>query len=170
MKSFLYSLVGTLMGIALGVAGIAFAANTTLPNPAINGPYLGDSGNNLYTLTQSFIGFNGLGAAQVATISQSSGQSNCTQLGNLSALHQLETSASTGYVCLPTAIPGKMLVLGNATGQTIDLYSSAVSYVSGTADDINGTVGTTPYTGLTSGKSAVCFVPVGGLWYCGSIS
>jgi len=31
-------------------------------------------------------------------------------------------------------------------------------------------MGTTPYTGLTSGKSAVCFVPVGGLWYCGSIS
>jgi hypothetical protein len=61
-------------------------------------------------------------------------------------------------------------MIGNGAGLTIDLYSSATSYVSGTADTINGTAGTTAYTGLTTGKNALCFAANNGAWYCGSIS
>lgn len=150
----------------------ALATPTTLPLPNIAGPYLGDFGNNLYTLTQAYQAGRGLGAIDLGSISQTSGQANCTTITsvNLSTLHRATTSASTGYVCLPTAYAGGVVYIANATGQTVDLYSNATSYTSGTADKINGTAGTTPYTGLTSGKLTICMSPVNGTWYCGSIS
>lgn len=172
MKSFLKGFAGALAGAALGFCAAALAVPTTLPLPGINGPSIGDPLSNLYTLTSSYLAGSGYGAADLGSISQTSAQANCTSIAsnNSSMLHQATTSASTGYVCLPTAFPGKVVWIANKTGQTVDLYSNATSYVPGTTDKINGTAGTTAYTGLTSGKTAVCIVPVGGLWYCGSIS
>ena len=133
------------------------------------GPWLGDNYYNIYTIFVAHTRLAGVGFLSLTTISQTSAQANCTQLGN-DGLIEAKTSASTGYLCLPAAIAGKMVFIGNATGQTIDLYSSATSYLAAGADTINGTIGTTAYTGLTNGKNAVCFAANNGAWYCGSIS
>lgn len=156
---------------ALVALGFLVARAATIPLPAVNGPYLGDNANNLYVITQSHIQGAGYGSGNaITTISQTSGQANCTQTGLSNMMHYLETSASTGYICLPTANSGRIVMYLNATGQTIDVYSSAASYTAGTADKINGTAGTTAYSGLTSGKNLICFAPFNGLWACGAIS
>lgn len=164
-KSFGASFALVLLG------ALAYAGVTTLPYPSVNGPFLGDSFNNLYTITQAYVTGSGLGAADLGSISQTSGQANCTQIGvsgqQQSTLHRATTSASTGYVCLPTARAGTIIYIANVTGQTVDLYSNAVSFTPGTADKINGTAGTTAYTALTSSVHYVtCFSPVNGNWYC----
>ena len=168
-----------LLYVALAVATFAFGAwlshiasyAASLPLPAVNGPYLGDALINLYTIAKAHLSGSGYGSgASVTVISQTSGQSNCTQTGLTNMMHNLGTSASTGYICLPTAQSGRLVMYLNATGQTIDIYSSATSYVSGTADTINGTAGTTAYTGLTTGKNLICFSPLNGAWACGAIS
>jgi hypothetical protein len=173
VKNFLVGALGGLVAFVLLAASLAVGSPTTLPLPGVNGPSLGDPTTNLYSLTFAYGTQTGLFSSDVTTIDQTSGQANCTQIGNsaiTSSLHRLKTSAGTGYICLPTAIAGRVIYFGNATGQTIDIYSSAASYTSGTADTINGTAGSTAYTGLTTGKNAVCFTPVNGVWYCSSIS
>ena len=166
MRNVLRNVLFTAFGL-LALLGAATALQ--LPLPAVNGPYLGDSLNNLYQLTLAYERAEGLQNSPGLSVSQTSGQANCTQL-NLAALQEVKTSAGTGYVCLPTALSGKVVMIGNASTQTIDLYGSATTAVSGTQDTINGTTGTTAYTGLTSGKSALCFAASTGAWYCGSIS
>lgn len=160
LRKLAYGFIGLL---ATGL--VAYGA--VLPYPAVNGPYLGDQLNNLYTITQALITMSGFQSSPGLSVSQTVGQANCTQL-NASAMQEVKTSASTGYICLPPAFSGKEVNIGNATTQTIDIYSSANGAVSGTADTINGTAGSTPYTGLTSGKNASCFAPANGAWYCGS--
>lgn len=135
--------------------------------PGTNGAWLGDSTFNIYTLWLAIHRGQGAGYSPALSVSQTSGQANCTQLST-DWFQEVKTSASTGYVCLPTAVAGKQVVIGNASGQTIDIYSSAVSFTSGTADTINGTAGTTPYTNLTSGKTSECFAANNGAWYCTS--
>lgn len=142
---------------------------TTGQTPTTAGPWLGDYTFNISNLFVAHSRLAGVGYSPAISASQTSGQANCTQLLN-DGLQEIKTSASTGYVCLPTAQAGKMVFIGNASTQTIDIYSSATSFTSGTADTINGTAGTSAYTGLTSGKSAICFAANNGAWYCGSIS
>jgi hypothetical protein len=156
-----------LLGMVAMAANSAYWQNNT---PSVTGPWLGDSTFNISTLYMAHARLAGVGYNPALSASQTSGQANCTQLNN-DGLQQVSTSASTGYVCLPTAVSGKVVLIANAvSGQTIDIYSSATSYTSGTADTINGTAGTTAYTGLTTGKSAICFAANNGAWYCGSIS
>lgn len=136
-----------------------------LPTPQVQGPFLGDQFTNIYSLQQA-INFNNQQAfTATLSVSQTSGQANCTQLSNNPVVN-VSTSASTGYICLPFASGGRVVYIGNAAGQTINIYSSATSFVSGTADTINGTAGTTAYAGLTSGKNAICFTPANGTWNC----
>ena len=166
-------LLGLALTLSLSAQQLALGAPTTLPLPAINGPYLGDSQNNLYTLSSSYLAGSGYGAVDLGSISQTVGQANCTQIGptKSSLLHRATTSASTGYVCLPTATAGQVIYIANATGQLVDIYSNATSYAPGTADKINGTAGSTAYTGLTAANSlAVCVSPVNGNWYCTATS
>lgn len=159
-------LLGLAIGLSIAGAVAALAAPTSLPYPSINGPSIGDPLSNLYTMVDAYGHGTGLFSKNGISVSQSSGQSNCTQLGS-DELQQLATSASTGYVCLPTAAAGKLVMISNATGQSIDIYSSATSAVAGTADKINGTAGTSAYTGLTSSEAmTVCQAPKAGLWYC----
>jgi hypothetical protein len=154
------------------LGALSYAAVTSLPLPAVNGPYLGDFGNNLYAITSNYLAGSGIGSVDLGSVSQTSAQANCTTIAsvNSSELHQVTTSAGTGYVCLPTANPGKVVAVYNATGQTIDIYSNATSFTNGTTDKINETAGTTPYTGLTTHKTLICVAAVGGHWGCGSIS
>lgn len=154
------------MGVALGLVLLGSLAHAVLNPPAVNGPYLGDSQTNLSSIVAAITNDNQMSFTGVISVSQTVGQANCTNL--TTALNNVTTSASTGYVCLPTAIGGRELFINNATTSTIDIYSNATSFTIGTADTINGTAGTTAYTGLTNGKNAQCFSPANGVWACAS--
>lgn len=140
---------------------------TTYGNPpSVNGPWLGDQVVNLYTVWRAITWDGGVSVTPAISVSQTSGQANCTQLSN-DGFQQITTSASTGYACLPTAQAGKRTTIVMTPAQTLDIYSSAVSFVSGTADTINGTAGTTPYTTNTgSNKTTICIAPANGAWNC----
>ena len=136
-------------------------------SPGVTGPWLGDTTFNISSLWSAHTRMAGMGYTAGLSVSQTTGQANCTQL-NADAMQQISTSAAAGYVCLPTAQPGKEIFIGNATGQTINIYSSNTPFTAGTPDTINGTAGSTAYTGLTTGKNADCFAAAGGAWYCSS--
>lgn len=164
---------GRAFGASFGLVLLGFiVANASALVPAaVNGPWLGDNLSNIWSLTNAHILGSGYGVGNaITTIDQSSGQSNCTATGNANMLHYLKTSASTGYICLPTANSGRFILYLNATGQTIDVYGSNTSFVPGTQDTINGTTGSTAYTAMVSGKNLLCFSPANGLWACGVIS
>lgn len=151
---------------ALVVLGFFFA-HATIPLPGTNGPSLGDATANIYSLVNAVTLNNQMGFSPGLSVSQTSGQANCTQLSG-NPLQEVKTSAATGYICLPTAVAGREMMIANPTNQTIDIYSSATSFTAGTADTINGSAGTSAYTGLTTGLNAYCFVPANGAWYCAS--
>ena len=109
--------------------------------PGTTGPWLGDYTFNIYNIWLAHHRLQGVGFSPSLSVSQTSGQANCTQL-NTDGLQQISTSASTGYVCLPTAVAGKIVMIAMVPAQTLDIYSSATSFTSGTADTINGTAGT----------------------------
>jgi hypothetical protein len=163
---------GAAFALVLIGAIAAFASQSSFWNggSVTPGPWLGDYNFNINRLFSAHAQDNGMGYSPSLSVSQTSGQANCTQLQQ-DGLIEVKTSAGTGYVCLPSAIAGKRTMIGNGSTQTIDLYSSATPGVQGGATDtINGTAGTTPYTGLTNGKTAVCIASNNGAWYCGSIS
>src|SRR6185312_2653081 len=157
-------------GLAIASGIIAFSHAAPLSPPAVNGPWLGDQVNNLATLINAHILGSGYGIGAPLSVSQTSGQANCTPTGNANMLHNIATSAATGYICLPKAVSGRFVMYFNATGQTIDVYGSASSFVPGTQDTINTVAGDTAYTGLTTHKALVCFASKDGAWACGAIS
>ena len=155
--------------VLLGAASMALVSpfwNGSTPTSL--GPWLGDNNISLGTLWTAYTTSAGYNATGALSVSQTTTQAGCTQL-NSDAMQQVKTSASTGSVCLPPAISGKQIYIGNATTQTIDIFSSATPGVQGGATDtINGTAGTSAYTGLTSGKNTDCFAPAAGFWNCTS--
>jgi hypothetical protein len=162
-------MIRKLLYATLGLAACcAIAWGAAQPLPGINGPSLGDPAANLYTLTQAYLSGSGFGTGASSGISpsQTSGQANCTQTGLTNKLHYLKTSAGTGYICLPVAASGRDIKYYNATGQTIDVYSTPNGFTPGTADTINGTAGTSAYTSLTTGKNMECFAYANGAWTC----
>ena len=162
-RAFGASFALVLLGFVAFSATSPYWQNNT---PGVTGPWLGDNYFNIYTIWRAYVTAGGMSYTSGISASQTSGQANCTVL-NSDAMQEIKTSASTGYVCLPTAVAGKEVLIGNATGQTIDLYSNATSYVAGTADTINGTAGTTPYTGLSGSNYQVqCDAIANGAWYC----
>ena len=156
-------------GASFALVLLGAVAMAVIQLPGTNGPSLGDANANIYTIVDALTKQNQNGFTSGLSVSQTATQVACTQL-NLNPFQEVKTSAGTGSVCLPTALPGKLVIIGNASGQTIDIFGSNTFFLSGTQDQINGTAGSTAYTGLTSGKTAVCMTPVGGFWYCGSIS
>src|SRR5580704_3625168 len=164
-------LKNVLLAAGLLAFSMSAAMSQTLPLPGTPGPSLGDFNTNLYTLTKAIIAGSGVGVGNALSVSQTSGQSNCTQLGTVNMVHNLTTSASTGYVCLPAAIPGFYKNILNQTGQTINIYGGASpnQYVPGTQDTINGTVGSTAFA-LGSHQQAQCIVGTGGAWNCAAPS
>ena len=153
--------------VLLGMAAQANVAtiwnNTTA---SVTGPWLGDSYINIGNLYTAVTQITGINFNPALSVSQTTTQAACTQLQR--GFSEVKTSAATGSVCLPTAIAGTNVLIGNASGQTIDIFGSASTAISGTQDTINGTTGTTAYAGLTSGKNADCFAPANGAWYCTS--
>lgn len=156
-------------GGAFGLVLLGALAHAALVTPGVQGPWLGDFQTNLFTVVQAIQQDNGRNSHVGLSVSQTATQAACTQL-DLNGLQEVTTSAGTGSVCLPTAVAGKVVRIGNATTQTIDIFTSVASFTSGTADTINGTAGTSAYTGLTNGKIALCAAISNGKWYCGSIS
>jgi hypothetical protein len=160
---------GAGFGLVLLGFVVAHAANSAFWGtylPGTTGPWLGDYVYNISTLFTAHRNLAGFGYVSGISASQTSGQANCTQLNN-DGLQQVSTSAATGYVCLPTAVSGKLVVISMVPGQTLDIYGSATSYVSGTQDTINGTTGTTAYTSNTgSNKMTFCAAVNNGVWQC----
>jgi len=79
----------------------------------------------------------------------------------LTASVNLITVCATGgdSVCLPSALGGQEVFVGNAGAAACNVFSSNAS----TADTINGTIGTTAFS-LGIGKNAVFFSPAAGIW------
>jgi hypothetical protein len=158
---------GAACSVVLLSGWFAFAV---IQNSAPNGPFLGDGNVNLYSLLNAITQDNQMGFQSVSTVSQTLTQAACTQLNTTFPMVNVISGASagTGSLCLPTATAGREFYIGNATGQTLDLFGSATTAVSGTQDTINGTAGTSAYTGLTNGKNSNCFAPAAGVWFCTS--
>jgi hypothetical protein len=156
-------------GAAFALVLLGFASHAALiQNNAPQGPWLGDGFLNLGTLLTAYQTSASMQNHAAISASQTLTQAGCTQL-DASTMQEIKTSASTGSVCLPTAIAGKEVLIGNATGQTIDIFSSVTSFTSGTADTINGTAGTSAYTGLSGTNHQVqCDAMANGTWYCAS--
>lgn len=160
-----------LLGLLLSLSLWQPLAAQTLPLPGTPGPSLGDFNTNLYTLTKGVEAGSTVGVGIALSVSQTSGQSNCTQLGQVNMVHNITTSASTGYVCLPPAVPGFYKNILNQTAQTINIYGGGTGsqYVPGTQDTINGTAGSTAFV-LGSHQQAQCIVGTGGAWNCAAPS
>lgn len=162
--------LGRSIGAAFALVLLGMVAHATVSSlwngatPGVTGPWLGDSNININTLYQAATQQAGVNYNPALSVSQTTTQAGCTQLKN--GFSEVKTSAATGSVCLPTAIAGLDVMIGNASGQTIDIFGSAATFTPGTQDTINGTAGTSAYTNLTSGKNTECFTPNNGAWYC----
>ena len=153
----------SLLTVCIVVAFAALGAQYTMASftlPSVNGPSLGDSNVNAYTLADAINRQNNASFG-VATAAGST-QATCTPL--LNAYNNI-TAASTAGVCLPAAVGGTRVVLSNPGGNTMYVYSSNTPFVSGTADTINGTAGSTAYQ-VTTGKIAICHSVANGVWGC----
>lgn len=156
-------LVGAIMTFAAMFAINAIAAfNLSVPQ----GPGLGNNDVNPYTLANAINQNNGMLFTATLTAGAANTQSTCAVVVN--PLTDITTSAANGSICLPPAFAGREIFIGNASGQTINIFGSNTPFTPGTQDTINGTTGSTAYTSLTSGKNAQCFVPANGAWFCSS--
>lgn len=158
------------LGLFLGGFSTSFAINSLFWTngtgfPSVNGPWLGDSFYNINSLFTATARDAGGGYAPALSVSQTATQLACTQLPN-DAFIEIKGSLGTGSVCLPQAIAGKRTTIANATTQTIDIFGTNTPFTVGTNDTINGVAGSSAYTGLSSGKNAVCFAANNGAWYC----
>jgi hypothetical protein len=167
VSSFLSGLLGAVLGSLVLAAASVWAVPTTLPLPAIPGPYLGDFGNNLSTLTQSYLAGRGHGAVNLGSVSQTNTQAACTAIPavNDSKLYSIATSAGTGSVCLPTAAAGIELFIANTTASPVSLYGSNTFFTPSTQDTINGAAGSGGLT-MTAGKITTCMSAINGAWRC----
>lgn len=154
------------MGAAFMLVLVGVVAHATLSIPAVNGPFLGDSNTNLFTIATAINNNNQMAFTPTATAGAAATQSTCFAITN--PLSNITTGASNGSICLPTATAGRELFIANSTGQTLNIFGSNTPFTIGTQDTINGTTGSTSYSSLTSGKNAQCFTPANGAWFCAS--
>jgi|SRR5215469_3713179 len=106
------------------------------------GPYL-FSGLFLSTMfARMFQG--GIASEDGITAHATGGQANAYQL--LASFNRVATVASGGdSVALPKAIKGSRVVVDNATGTSMNVFSLATQAGSSSPDTINGTAGTTAF-------------------------
>jgi hypothetical protein len=155
----------TIRDMLLGAILVAITpALAAVVIPGIQGPWLGDTNTNLYTLATAIFNNSGQGTTSPFTPGPGNVQATCQPM--LTPQVNIVTSVANGSVCLPKAAAGTDIELGNASGQTINIFGANAPFVAGTQDTINGTAGSTAYTNLTSGKSGSCFAPANGVWYC----
>jgi len=116
---------------------------------------------------------NGLAGGQNATFQSGivahagGGQPACFNLPVGVYYMQIDTVATLNdSVCLPFAVAGTNVQIRNAGAQTLNIYGqSANNPLTGAADTINATAGSTAYA-PTSNQSADCFVAKNGAWSC----
>ena len=160
MKKLRYLAVGAacwMLGaiIAQGI-GLALAA-LTVPEPGfrlVDGNALASAINQM----------NQMAVSANQTAGAANTQSTCTAIVN--PVVQAATSAANGSFCLPTATAGRLVMISNSSGQTINLFGSNQSFTAGTQDTINGTAGSTAYTGTADGDLAICVTVANGAWKC----
>jgi hypothetical protein len=94
-------------------------------------------------------------------------QATCTLLPPNTYLISIDTVASTNdSVCLPFSVAGTNLSIANTGAQTLAIFGQAANNpLSGTADTINATAGSSAYT-LTTNTNAECFAVKNGAWKC----
>lgn len=156
LKTIFNMLIGALVAAAVGSA---FAVVGT---PPING-FATVDGNWL----------NGLAGGQNATfqsgiVAHAGGtQAACFNLPVGVYYMQIDTVATTGdSVCLPFAAAGTNVQIRNNGANTVNIFGqSANNPLTGAADTINGTAGSSAYSPTTQ-QSADCFVAKNGSWSC----
>lgn len=160
------------MGVSLALVLVGVFAHAAVSpywqsrSPGVTGAWLGDDTFNINGIWRAYTFDSGKSFTSAISASQTATQAGCTQL-SADAFQQVTTSAATGSVCLPTAVAGKTTTIVMTPAQTLDIFSSATSYVSGTQDTINGTAGTSAYTSNTgSNKTTTCFAVANGAWNC----
>lgn len=155
IPSFLLACVVVLLLVAM--------ARATLNIDVPNGPSLGSQNINPFTLATAIANNNQQNFATIVPGAANT-QSTCTVVAT--PLVNIASSVANGSICLPKAIGGQTIKVLNTSGQTVNTFGSNSPFTTGTQDTINGTAGSTAYTGLTTGLSMVCFAPANGVWGC----
>lgn len=163
MKSIRSMLAGSVVLVLL-----LSPASAVIPLPGVTGPFLGDQNANIFTLTQALTLLNQLGVGSALTSGAANVQATCLQLAQ--PLNQITTNASTGSVCLPTAVAGRVVWIVNVTANQVNLFGANAPFVPGVQDTINGTTGSTANTTVlpaaAANKTSVCISPANGVWNC----
>lgn len=163
MKSIRSMLAGSVV-----LALLLSPASAVIPLPGVNGPFLGDQSANIFTLTQALTLLNQLGVGSALTSGPANVQATCLPLAQ--PLNQITVNASTGSVCLPTAVAGRVMWITNTTANQVNLFGANAPFVPGTQDTINGSTGSTANTTVlpaaAANKTAVCMSPANGAWNC----
>jgi hypothetical protein len=157
IKTLLNMLAGAIM-LGMGAA-LALTGTAPLPytGPALqDGLWLNGLAGGLNFLYQSGL-----------TAHAGGGQTACLSITPGFYLYEIDTVATTNdSICLPFATPGFNLSIRNAGAQTLGIYGqSANNALTGSADTINGTAGSTNYS-MIANNSAECFVAKAGVWSC----
>jgi len=165
MKTLRDMLVGAVLTFSAMFSVSAFA---TLVLPGVQGPSLGDQNTNIYTITQAINLLNQAGFSAAQTSGVANAQATCLNLSN--PLNQITSNVSTGSVCLPAAIAGRIVFITNTTANQINLFGSNTPQTVGTQDTINGTAGSTANTTVlpaaATNKVSICISPANGAWNC----
>lgn len=159
--------------IALGAAALFVNdavkhANAVIPVPGVSGPFLGDQNANIFSIVQALTLLNQSGFNSAITSGVANAQATCFQLVN--PLNQITTNVATGSVCLPPALPGRIVWITNTTANQVNLFGANAPAVVGTQDTINGTTGSTANTTVlpaaAANKTTTCIAAATGAWNC----
>lgn len=150
---------------AIVVAGIGAAA-AVVGTPPGTGPALVDG-----SWLNGVIGGSNFSYQYGITAHAGGTQAACFVLPTNTYLLEVDTvGTAADSVCLPFAQQGMNLSLRNAAASNaLDMYGqSANNPLTGSADTINGTAGSTVYPsgGLAAGSSVECFAVKNGVWSC----
>jgi hypothetical protein len=114
------------------------------------------------------------GSVKTLTAHAGGGQSAGTQIPADAMMINVGTVATDHDSCvLPFAIAGSFKILNNLGGHILDLYGQvALNQLTGVIDTINGTAGSTAYSGITAttGKNALIWCSANGAWNVGLLT
>lgn len=151
------------MGAAFALVLLGVLSHAALVIDVPNGPSLGSQNINPFTLASAIQGNNQQGFATIVP-GPGNTQSTCTVVRTPLVL--ITSSVANGSICLPQGLGGQTIKVLNTSGQTVNTFGSNTPFAVGTQDTINGTAGSSAFTGLTNGLSMVCFSPANGVWGC----
>lgn len=152
LKNFLLAVVLVTLGILINT-GIE-RARAVLPLPGVQGPFLGDTVTNLYSVTNALVSMNQQTTTTALTALAGGGQTGATQLNP--GLNQVATVASAAdSLQLPPCTITSIVYVTNDGANSMTVFGKA-----GRTDTINGTAGA---TGVAQANGAhalyICAVP-----------